>query len=420
MPGDPRAPSDPASRAVAITPLQAALVLGLLLGLQPVVTDMFLPALPAIQRELAAPMSLTQLTMSGAILAFGLGQLVWGPVSDRFGRRPVLLASLALLVLMSLGSSLSTSMTTLVGWRIAQGASLAAVIMAARAIVRDLYEPTQGTLVMTNALTVLGVFAIATPSLGGALASWGGWRATLVGVAIMMAVGGFVVWRWLPETLRQRNPDALKLGPYARQLRDVAAHRTFRAFALLVAATYGGLFTFLASSSFVYIDVLGLSPAAYGVVMASVSLAYLLGTLHCRRLIRARGVPAAVKRGAIYSVIASITFALAGWVDARAVWPLLLPQYAFAFAHGIHQPCGQAGVVSPFPRAAGVASSLAGFTMAAVAVLSGLWLGHAMDGTTRPLAYTVAGWSIATALVALTLVQRHGSEQLLAQRAARA
>ena len=115
-----------------------ATTLALLLGLQPVLTDLYLPALPLLSRELAAPMSAVQLTMSALILAFGLSQLAWGPVADRFGRRPVLLASLALLLLASIGAALAPHIGWLVFWRTAQGASMAAGVVCARAMVRKI------------------------------------------------------------------------------------------------------------------------------------------------------------------------------------------------------------------------------------------------------------------------------------------
>jgi MFS transporter, DHA1 family, multidrug resistance protein len=396
-------------------PVTAWLVLGALFGLQPITTDLFLPALPEIREALGASAELTQWTMSGLMMAFGLGQLVWGPVADRFGRRPVLLASLALLTFAAAGSSLAQSMPALVAWRVAQGASLAAVIMCARAIVRDLYEPHEGAMVMSRAMSVLGVCAIASPSLGGVLAYAFGWRVALLGVAMLSGFAlALIAWRW-PETATP-NPQALKLGPYARQLAQIARHPGFRAYALLVGCTYAALFTFLSASAFVYIGWLGLSTAAYGVVMALASLAYLVGTWVTRSLIAKHGVTGAVRLGSIGSVSAALAFIVVAWTDARNLWALLLPQLVFHFAHGIHQPCGQAGAVAWFPRAAGVASSLSGFTMAALAVLTGMWLGHASDGTQRPMVWGIVAWSMATAIVGLTLVQRHGGPLDRAQR----
>ncbi len=382
----------------------------MLLGLQPIVTDLFLPALPQIRSQLGASAAQTQWTMSGLMMAFGIGQLLWGPVSDRFGRRPVLIASLVLLTLAGVGSASSDSMAALVAWRVALGASLAAVIMCGRAIVRDLYEPTEGAMVMSRAMSVLAVLAIVSPLLGGALVSMLGWRAALLGVAVVTGLALVVILRGWPETAVP-NPRAMDVGPYFRQLARIAANPGFRAYALLVSCTYSGLFVFLSASAFVYVGWLGLTPAAYGAVMAVTSVAYLAGTAWCRRLIPRHGVAGSVRMGSIATLVAAIWMAAVAWFDLRSLPALLAPQLLFHFAHGVHQPCGQAGAVADFPRAAGVASSLAGFMMSAFAVGTGVALGYAMDGTQRPMLWAVAAWALLTAVTGLTLVQRHGVER---------
>jgi DHA1 family bicyclomycin/chloramphenicol resistance-like MFS transporter len=384
----------------------AAFALALLLGLQPVSTDVYLPALPMLTLALGAPMRSAQLTMSALILAFGLAQMVWGPVADRVGRRPVLLLGLTLYCGASIGAALAGSIETLVVWRALQGAALAAAIVCARAIVRDLYEPEQGAQVMALALSGLGVIALCGPLAGGLAAALWGWRAPLALVALAGAVTlAFVAWR-LPETLRTPSPQATQLAPLLRLWLDIARHPVFRAWALLVACTYGGLFTVLAGSSFVYMDVLGLSPAGYGAAMAVGSLSYIAGTFVCRRWIRRYGMAGAVRRGAWTTMAGGASMAGLAAFGVQGVWALLLPQCLFVFGHGIHLPCGQAGVVGPFPRSAGAASALAGLLLALIAFGIGRWLGAALDGSVRPLAYGLAFWALATCTVAWTLVQR--------------
>jgi DHA1 family bicyclomycin/chloramphenicol resistance-like MFS transporter len=392
-----------------LAPHTAAIALALLLGLQPVLTDLYLPSLPLLARELAAPMSAAQLTMSALILAFGLSQLVWGPVADRFGRRPVLLGSLALLVLAGTGAALASRIGWLIFWRVAQGATMAAAVVCARAMVRDLYEPQQGARVMSLGLSGLGLLAIGSPLVGGALAMSLGWRSALATVACFSLLVLVFVWRVLPETLAQRNPRALHGPTLAGNTVQVLSHPTFRAWALLVSATYGGLFTILAASSFTYIDVLGLTPVQYGLAMALGSMSYLAGTFFCRRWLLRSGLLGAVRRGALFSLGGGLGMLLCVLLPSLAGVPLVLgAQCLFAFGHGIHQPCGQTGAVGPFPQMAGVAAALAGCLLALVAFVIGLWLGQAMDGTLHPMAIGVAFWGTMTAVVAWTLVQRHG------------
>ena len=387
----------------------AALALALLLGLQPLTTDLYLPALPMLARDLAAPMSAVQLTMSALILAFGVAQLVWGPVSDHFGRRPVLLGGLALYTLAGMAATVATGIGWLIVARTVQGATLAAAVVCARAMVRDLYEPHRGAHVMSLGLSGLGVLAISGPLLGGVLAAAFGWRSTMMAVAVSGALVWLFVWRFVPETIRRRNPNATRLGPLAATARSVLRHPTFIAWTGLVSASYGGLFTMLAASAFVYIDVIGLSPEAYGAAMGSGSVAYLAGTFLCRRWLLAHGLPGAVKRGAMFTLAGGVSAVVLAMSGVQTVWAVLVPQWLFAFGHGIHLPCGQTGAVGPFPHNAGVASALAGFVLALVAFGIGLWLGQALDGTTRPMAYGMGTWAAVTAGLAWTLVQRHGA-----------
>jgi DHA1 family bicyclomycin/chloramphenicol resistance-like MFS transporter len=408
MPAEPRSLNDSPPPRAAVSPAVAAVALALLLGLQPVTTDLYLPALPRLTRAFEATTAQSQLTMSALILAFGMAQLFWGPVADRFGRRPVLLLSLSLYTAASLGSMLAPAIEWLVAWRTLQGAALAAAVVCARAMVRDLYEPHEGAHVMSKGMSGLGLIAIASPVLGGTLASLLGWRAPLGAVAAVGAIAlAFVAWQ-LPESLRQRNPHALRLGPLAGAVREVLGHRSFRAWSALVSCTYGGLFAILALSSFVYIEVLGLTPGQYGIALASGSVSYLVGTFFCRRWLLRHGLDGAVRRGAGFSLAGGLSMAALALAGVQEVWAVLLPQWLYAFGHGIHQPCGQAGAVGPFPRTAGVASALNGFMLAATAFLVGLWVGHAMDGSTRPLGLVVGLFGTATAAVGWTLVQRHG------------
>jgi MFS transporter, DHA1 family, multidrug resistance protein len=391
-----------------LTALQTAFVLALLLGLQPIITDLYLPALPLIVREFAAPLSQMQMTMSALILAFGLMQLVWGPVADRYGRRPVLLLALALMVAASIGAALASSMPWLIAARIAQGATLAAAVVCARAMVRDLYEPHQGAHVMSLGLSGLGLMAIASPLAGGLLAGTFGWRSCLLAVAVVAALAWSVIALRTPETLAARNPAALQSRVLLANARTVLSNPTFRAWSLLVACTYSGLFIVLSASSYAYVGVLGLSVAQYGMTMAWGSLVYVLGTVVCRRWLRLHGMVGAVHRGAFFTLAGGLGMAACSFMTVPALPAVVLAQSLFAFGHGMLQPCGQAGAVGPFPQMAGVAAALAGCVLAFVAFGVGLWLGSALDGTLRPLGIGLAVASCATALVAWTLVRWHG------------
>jgi DHA1 family bicyclomycin/chloramphenicol resistance-like MFS transporter len=389
----------------------AAAVLAGLMGLQPVTTDLMLPALPDLAADLAAPMATVQLTMSALILAFGLTQLVWGPVADRIGRRPVLLLGLALYTLASLAAALGGTATAVVVARALQGAALAAVVVCGRAMVRDLYPPHEGGMVMARALTGLGVIAILSPLVGGALV------AGLAAMAVVGAAAGLFIALKLPETLPPSRVNALRPGPLLRQVGATLAHPGFRAWALLTGCTYGGLFIFLAGSGVVLIDTLGLSPATAGLVMSTCAVSYIGGTMLARRWIPRLGLAGAVGRAAWLTLAASIALVgLSQW-QAPSALLVMAPVCLYAVGHGVHMPCGQAGVVGPFPQAAGLASALAGFITSALAFGIGLWLGRALAPAATavtPFALGIAACALATLALAWTLVRRHGDPRAAA------
>jgi DHA1 family bicyclomycin/chloramphenicol resistance-like MFS transporter len=397
-----------AAHRVAMDPATVVLLLTLLLGIQPVTTDLYLPALPALTRDLGAGVASAQLTLSALIICFGLGQLVCGPLADRYGRRPVLTLGLALYTLASVLSAAAPSIDWLILWRALQGAAMAAAVTCARSIVRDLYAPHDGARVMSRALTGLGVIAMASPLLGGVLVEWMNWHAALTVLAVFGALALALVLLRFEETLPARNPSATQIVPMLRNWRSVASHPTFLAWAALSALTYGGLFVTLAGSSFVFIEALGISRAGYGAFLLSSSLAYTAGTFLCRRLLLSRGLRGAVAVGGALTLAGGVSMAGLSLIGVHSVWAIAVPQWLFALGHGIHQPCGQAGAVGPFPEKAGTAASLSGFGMSVSAFLVSLWLGHALDGTVYPMTLGVGAFSIGVALVAWTLVQRHG------------
>ena len=401
-------PAAPAAHRVAMDPATVVLLLTLLMGIQPVTTDLYLPALPALTRDLGASMASAQLTLSALIICFGLGQLVCGPLADRHGRRPVLIWGMSLYTLASVLSATAPSIGWLVLWRALQGAAMAAAVTCGRSIVRDLYAPHDGARVMSRALTGLGVFAMASPLLGGVLVQWFNWHAALSVLAVFGAAAlGLVLWRF-EETAPALNPQATRIAPMLRNWNAVARHPTFLAWAALSALTYGGLFVMLAGSSFVLIEVLGVSRAGYGAFLLSSSVAYTAGTFLCRRLLLSHGLRGAVAVGGGLTLAGGASMAALSLMGFHNAWAIAVPQWLYALGHGIHQPCGQAGAVGPFPEKAGTAASLSGFGMSVSAALVGLAMGRYLDDTVYPLTLGVGVFSAGVALVAWTLVQRHG------------
>jgi MFS transporter, DHA1 family, multidrug resistance protein len=403
-----------------MTHQRAVVLLALLLGLQPVTSDLYLPALPLLTGELRGTVPQAQLTLSAMLLAFGLSQLFWGPLSDRFGRKPVLISGLSLYAVSSLAAVFATSMAELILSRAALGVGLGASVMCARAIVRDLYTPAEAAHTLSQALSGLGVIAVLTVPMGAWLTDAWGWRNALAALTVCSLVClAMVVWRF-PESLatdvRARNRHALRPSMLVRTWLTILGHGGFQTFALLSVLTYGGLFTFLVTSSFVFMVALGQSVQQYSALMVAMALAYIPGTFLCRWLLARVGLAKAVAVGGAISLVAGL--ALLGLARAGVMqpWALIVPVCLYMIAHGIHQACGQSGAVAPFPQSAGAAAALAGFLMMLAAFATGSWIGFGLEHAQASgraqhsvlvMAQGMGFFSTGVALVAWTAVQRH-------------
>jgi DHA1 family bicyclomycin/chloramphenicol resistance-like MFS transporter len=387
-------------------------LLALLLGLQAVTTDLYLPTLPAIRDSLGTSMGEIQLTLTALLLAFGISQLVWGPMSDRFGRRPVLLWGMSAYVLASLACVAAPGIDWLIAARTVQGIAMGAAVMAARAIVRDLYPPHEGAQVMSQALTGLGVIACTCAPVGGLLSDWVGWRYALFSVTLFgLLTLGLLLWGYR-ETLPQRRMDALQWRSLWQSNVEIFRHPVFLTWCALSSASYLGLFTFLATSSFVFTQQLGYSKTTYGLLMLTMSLSYIVGTFWGRWMLRRTSIHRTVGLAAVLSVLGGALLTVLAHLGVGQAWyggwAVMMPVYCYMFAHGVHQPCGQSAAVAPFPFKAGTASALNGFLMMLGAFFMGDWLGRNMDVPVFALAHGMLVWSTLLAIVAWTAVQRHG------------
>lgn len=397
----------------------AVMAVGLLTGLQPLSTDLYLPALPEMQRALSLTSPQVQWTLSVLIMAFGLGQLVWGPVADRVGRQPVLRWGLGLYALASAAATFAPDLSVVLLARIAQGASLSAAVVCGRAMIRDLYPPEEGAKVMTKGMGLLGVLALLGPVVGAVAATLGGWRATMALLLLFSSLILLFIWRQLPETLPAHRRQPPQSWPtLVSQWWQISKHPTFRAHTLLTSSTYGGLYVYLALSAFAFIDVLHTSRTTYGVIMATLSLAYLGGTFVCRRALHRIGLIRTIRIGGWLSLSGGLGIALVAGAQFFLGWGVhpvaLLPgMWLYAVGHGIHQPCGQTGVVAAFPKQAGAASALSGFILASTAFVVGAGLSWwtslpGWAGTLYPMTLGMGLGGVCTAWVALRRVQRDG------------
>lgn len=376
-------------------------LLALLLGAQPVATDLYLPALPALKAELGNP----ALTLTALMLAFGLAQIVWGPVSDRHGRRPVLIAGAIGYALASFAAAMVDSMSLLVICRVVQGIAMAALIVCARATVRDLFAPVDGMRVLSKGLSGLGFIALASPLAGAAVATITPWRGSLVAIGVF----GVVVLVWVllvfAESLPPEARAAAKSAPHGA-LRKVLRGPKFRAWTAMATASYCTLFGFLLGSSFVYMNVFGFSALGCGLVLAANCVAYIAGTTYCRWLLGRHAPDRTVRIASLWSIGGGLAVLVASLLWSPDPFMMIIGQALFSVGHGVNQPCAQAGAIGDHPEHAGRAASLSGAAMMIGAFLTGQVLAPFLGASAWPLILSNALGGALIFVIAWTVVPR--------------
>jgi DHA1 family bicyclomycin/chloramphenicol resistance-like MFS transporter len=375
-----------------VAPFEHAPILALIVGflmLQPLSTDLYLASLPSLATVFGVPASTVQLTLSSFVIGFGAAQLVIGPLSDRYGRRPILLWGLALYVAASLLCAAAPGIWVLIGARFLQSVGCCAAAIVARAIVRDAYAPDDSVRLIARASTWLSLAPILGPILGSYLQVAFGWRAAFVAHTILSICLLAAVYLRLPETNVHRNPHATQLAGLSANYRRLLGSREFWAHALPGALSYGLLFAFISGSSLVLIGVLHVPTAWFGYCFAFGVSGYLAGTIVCRRLLPKLGAAATLRIGSAASLVAGALF-LGGVALGLAHWSLVLgAMFLTMGAHGINFPVSQSGSVTPFPKQAGTAAGLLGALCMTVAFVVGTVVGASFDGTLYPLALVV-------------------------------
>jgi DHA1 family bicyclomycin/chloramphenicol resistance-like MFS transporter len=330
----------------ALTALLAALN-----AIGPLSTDMYLPSLPDIADRLGASSAQVQLTISFYLIGFAIGQILYGPVSDRYGRKAVLLGALGVYCLASIACTFSTSVEMLYVGRAMQALGASGSLVITRAIVRDLYSGARAGRELSLISSVMALGPVLAPVVGGALQTAFGWRSSFIALALIGVTSAAVVWALLPETMHRRVTEPFSLSSMLKSYGIVAQNPAFLAYLGLATFSYAGLFAWISAASFVLQNVYSLSPFNFGVVFA-------LGLTSAFTLV----VPVAIN-------IAGLG--------------MVLPQ-------------GIAGALTPFPERAGAASALFGFTQQSGAAFVGAIVGWLLGHTAWPLAGGVAIMGCAT------------------------
>lgn len=381
------------------------LVTGCLM-LQPLSTDLYLATLPGMARDFGVGAASVQHTLSLFVIGFGAAQLVSGPLSDRYGRKPVMVGGLTLYLLSSLACAMAPSLPWLVAARFAQAIGCCTGVVVARAVIRDAYPPAEGGRMLAKASSLLSMAPIVGPILGGYLAVAFGWRAAFMALTL----AGLVVWIAALRRMRESNarPDetALQPGRLLRSYLEVARHPAFWAYALPGTLSYASIFAFISGTPFILIRVLGVATEHYGYYFAVGVFGYLGGTLACRRMISRIGLQRTLEIGTLIGLGGGLGFIALAWMGIGSVALVVVAQFVVMAAHGINFPSTQAGSLAPFPEKAGAAAGLFGFISMLGAFFTGMWVGSSHDGTLLPLASISATVAIGLFLSA-RLLARH-------------
>jgi MFS transporter, DHA1 family, multidrug resistance protein len=335
----------------------------------PLCIDMYLPALPDINRQLHASASAVQLTLTACLIGIAAGQLILGPISDRYGRRPPLLAGLAAFVLSSLACAAAPNIYALTGFRLVQGLGGAAGIVIARSIVRDLHSGVALARFFATLMLATGVGPVLAPQVGSWILSFTSWRGVFVVLAGFGAILLFSAWWRVPETLapaaRLTGSPWSTLGTMVTVLKD----RVFLGYVLACGLGMSGTFAYIAGSSFVLQNVYGLSPLAYGLVFAVNAFGLIIGAQVSGRLAGRFGPSRLLTAGlltmiagalALFIVVVGHVAGLAGVIPA--LWIVM-------FGFGFVGPNSAALAMQRYPQAAGSAAAVLGsfqFGMAAI------------------------------------------------------
>lgn len=383
--------------------LSLTLLLAMLTGLGPLSVDMYLASLPDIGRLLHAPPAQVQLTISIYLVGFALAQVFYGPLSDRHGRRPVLLTALGIYLVATLACLIATSIETLIVARLFQAVGGSGTTVLARAVVRDMYDGVRVGRELSRMAAIMALAPLVAPLIGGVLQTFFGWRSNFVVLFCYAAAAWAMVWVLLPETLRQRAPEPVSLVSILRSYRRFLGMPSFTVHVGVVTCCMGGLFAWISIAAFVLQDIYGFSPLAFGIAFAVGSSGYLAGTTIAARFVTALGSGRTMGIGAAAMAGGGLGMTVVMALGGTSALGLVAAMALYLIGMGMALPQAQAGALLPFPERAGAASSLMGFTAQTSAAIIGAVLGHVLASTAWPLAIAIAlAGCIALALWAMS------------------
>ncbi|HTR85958.1 MAG TPA: Bcr/CflA family multidrug efflux MFS transporter [Reyranella sp.] len=371
-----------------LTPLLLAL-LALLSAFTPLSIDLYLPALPVIAVDLRGTEADLQLTLSAFMIAFGTGQVFYGPAGDRFGRRPVILSGLAIYVLTSIACAAVGEAMQLVLLRLLQGLAACGSVVLARTMVRDLAEREQAARAMSLMMACTSIAPMLAPLIGGQILWYLGWRAIFLALAVIGLAAFAFSWFRLPETLRPEYRQPLVLSSILKRFGELIRHRAFMGYAFTTSFMFSALLSFLSGSPFVFIQRYGMPPRAYGLIFGGMVVFMTVGSLLNARFVRRIGSGRILRYAVIVPLVCGLSSLVLGQIEARygtiGMWPIVAcfaPQIATI---SLIAPNSMALALQRYPHMAGTASSLMGVMQFGIGALFGALVGQAYDGSIGPM-----------------------------------
>ncbi|MER5205283.1 Bcr/CflA family multidrug efflux MFS transporter [Streptomyces sp. NPDC002825] len=387
----------PVVTAARRTGLLVTLVLGGLTALPPLSMDMYLPALPEVTGALRAPAATVQLTLTACLAGMALGQLVVGPMSDKWGRRRPLLIGMAVYVLATAVCALAPTAELLIGFRLLQGLAGAAGIVIARAVVRDLYDGVEMARFFSTLMLISGVAPIIAPLIGGQILRLTDWRGvfhvlTAIGVALTV-----VVWRFLHETLPPERRHEGGVGQALRTMRGLLADRVFTGYMLTGGLAFAALFAYISASPFVVQEIYGASPQTFSLLFGLNSVGLVaVGQINGKLLVGRVSLDKALGWGLGIILLAGLALTLmtTGVLGEVGLAPIAAGLFVLMSAMGLAMPNTNAQALMRTPHAAGSASALLGTSSFLIGAVASPLVGIAGEHTAVPMAVVQLGCAL--------------------------
>lgn len=387
-----------------------AVVLGILTMMMPLGTDIFLASMPAFARGYGMPMGAAELTLAAFFAGNAAGQIVWGPLSDRFGRKPIIIVALSCYFVAAGAIALSDNFTLAVILRVVQGMAASSGRILANAVARDLYDRDRLAKLIAFVMTAGAVSGAMTGPLGGFIADHFDWQAAFIVPAVFAAFALVLFIFGFEETIVERNPMAIRPISMIATMLEIGRHRVFLAYVLTSGCAMAGMSAFLNSSPGLLIGLYGVAPGTFGLLFAMLPVGFMSGSILVGRYAEHFGSDRFLMIGTCAMAtggLAMLGFAVFGLPDPRLMVVPMMP-YLLGFAFIIPQ-CSS-GALSPFGRAAGTASSLQGFIQSMIGASVSVLLALCANGTLYPMAIAIATAGLSSIASYLFLIRRmHGT-----------